>query len=170
MIKEVMQRLILVNVLRRTAMREIMGEIHWGQEPILEYLIKNGDSSQKQIAEHLHVTPASIALSTKRMEKNGLITKITDSSNLRRNILSVTEQGKQLFEKVKKGMDELECRMFRNFSGEELVEMERLYEKIIFNLTGETKDITHEVFIHYVNKLKELDWKTKEKKRGKNKA
>ncbi len=167
--EEIIKRHRLVNVLRRTAMREIMGEIHWGQEPILECLIKNGGSSQKQLAEFLHVTPASVALSTKRMEKSGLVTKTADETNLRRKIICVTQKGRELFENFRKGMDKLEDNMFKDFSDAELAEMERLYDKIIFNLTGETKEITHEVFCHYCNKLKDLDWKNKEKRRGKNK-
>lgn len=166
--EEIIKRHRLVNVLRRTAMREIMGDIHWGQEPILDYLIKNGGSPQKQLAEFLHVTPASIALSTKRMEKSGLVTKTADVTNLRRKIICVTQKGRELFENFRKGMDKLDDKMFLDFSDAELSEMERLYDKIIFNLTGETKEITHEVFCHYINKLKDLDGE-KEKRRGKNK-
>lgn len=167
--EEIIKRHRLVNVLRRTAMREMMGDIHWGQEPILDYLIKNGESSQKRLADFLHVSPASIALSTKRMEKSGLITKSADQSNLRRKVICVTAKGREAFENLRRGMDKLEETMFRDFSGEELIEMERLYDKVIFNLTGETKEITHEVFCHYINKLKDLDLNNKEKGRGKNK-
>lgn len=163
--KDVVKRMMLTNVLRRTAMREIMGEIHFGQEPILDFLIKNGSSSQKQIAESLHVTPASIALSTKRMEKSGLISKIPDKNNLRQNIISVTDKGKQLLACCDEHRDHLDDAMFKGFSDDELTQMAAFYDKIIFNLTGESQNITHDVFCHYINKLKALDKKNKERNR-----
>lgn len=166
--KETAKKMMLVNILKRTAMREAMGEIHWGQEPILEYLCTHSDSSQKDIAQFLHVTPASIALSTKRMEKSGLITKISDTQNLRRNVINITEKGKKTQSMCSQRRDSIVEHMFQGFSEKDLEIFSSYFDKIIFNFTGESKEITPEVFGHYISKLKMLDLKSKEKKRGKN--
>jgi len=167
-LREIAKKMILVNILKRTAMRETMGEIHCGQEPILEYLGTHESSSQKDIAEFLHVTPASVALSTKRMEKSGLISKIPDTDNLRRNVISITEKGKKTHETCSRRRDSIDEHMFDGFSEKDLKTFSAYFDKIIFNFTGETKEITPEVFSHYISKLKMLDPKNKEKQRGKN--
>ena len=64
--------------------------------PVLRYVMENDGCKQVDLANFLRVTPASVALSTKRMQKAGYLEKEVDEYNLRRNKLHVTPQGRQL--------------------------------------------------------------------------
>jgi len=47
---------------------------------------------QKQFAEALGVSPATVAISIKRMERAGLVTRVPDPEDLRRNRIAITER------------------------------------------------------------------------------
>ena len=88
-------RLILLNVLRRnlTHKKTAGYQLHRGQLPILELILAKPGCTQQELAEQLRITPASVAQSTTRLEKAGLIEKRTDPANRRRNWLSATAEG-----------------------------------------------------------------------------
>ena len=62
---------------------------------ILHNEMKGKSASQKELADILGITPASLATSIKRMEKSGLVKKVTDKKDLRRNIITLTAAGEQ---------------------------------------------------------------------------
>ena len=51
--------------------------------------------TQVEVAEAMMTSPSSVALSTKRLQKMGLLEKQVDENNLRCKHLSVTEEGWQ---------------------------------------------------------------------------
>ncbi|MBO7209335.1 MAG: winged helix-turn-helix transcriptional regulator [Clostridia bacterium] len=67
------------------------------QMQIIEFLIERPGSTQVEIANKMMVTPASITLTTKRMEKQGLITKEVDPGNLRCKKLFATDLAEELY-------------------------------------------------------------------------
>ncbi|MBQ3115231.1 MAG: winged helix-turn-helix transcriptional regulator [Clostridia bacterium] len=67
------------------------------QMQIIEYLLDHPGSTQIEIANKMMVTPASITLTTKRMEKQGLITKEVDRDNLRCKKLFATNLAEELY-------------------------------------------------------------------------
>ena len=70
--------------------------IHFGQPPLLVTLKKQGGSgNQSDLAKALNVSPAAIAVSLKRMEKAGMVRRITDPEDLRSNRVELTESGLQ---------------------------------------------------------------------------
>ena len=66
-----------------------------GQFPILDVLDELGTASQKEVANKLHVSAASMTNSVKRLEKNGYLTCIVSSKDRRSHQLSLTEKGKE---------------------------------------------------------------------------
>ena len=59
-------------------------EIVPGQYPLLNYLSRHPDAAQQELASVLFVSPASVAQSTKRLQKAGLLEKASDPENLRK--------------------------------------------------------------------------------------
>ena len=55
--------------------------VYFGQPPILDYLAKNGTGTQNEIAKALYVSPASVSVSLRRMQKAGLIEKAADETD-----------------------------------------------------------------------------------------
>lgn len=163
---EISGRLTSLHLLKRITIHKEMTEmgLYFGQLPILEYIRSNENCSQREIADKLQVSAASIALSTKRLKNAGFIKKVTDEENLRCNRLSVTEKGRQICEKGRKIFDARDTKMYQGFSDKELDELYNYLDRLIINLTGdqETK-INMYTITALENQLKNKEKMEKEK-------
>ncbi len=110
-----------------------------GQPPILEYLDKNENCTQADLADFLHVSPASIAVSLKRMQKSGLIDKRTDESDMRCNRIFITDTGREEKEKWRRECDRIDEKMFRGFTDEEMTQLSEYVQRLTANLAGDMK-------------------------------
>lgn len=110
-------------------------KIYRGQPQILEYLLEHGDCSQKELADELGVSPASIATSLKRMSKCGFIEKTTDESDRRINRLRITPQGKSALLAGRRECDKVDEAMFAGFSNEEIDAFSDMLGRIAENLS-----------------------------------
>ena len=83
--REVNGRIDKFQILKRSTLFSLFedNKLHIRQLPVLEYIIKNDGCSQNELAEFLCVSPASIAVSTKRMQKAGYLEKKEDENDLR---------------------------------------------------------------------------------------
>lgn len=115
--------------------------VHFGQMPILEYIYEHDGCTQIEIADYLNVSPASIALSTKRIEKAGLLVKVTNPDNLRCKNLSLTAKGKLVYKSGHKIRDEQDVQLYSGLSDEELETLNMLLDKMTLNLTKEKENI-----------------------------
>ena len=93
-----------------------------GQVPILSQLNYHGELTQRELAEHTHVTAATISGTLKRMEKAGIVYRTDDNRDARVSIVRLTEKGKVVAEQARqqfviadkemlKGFTESECDM-----------------------------------------------------------
>lgn len=156
---EISGRLTSLHLLKRISMQKKMTEmgLYFGQLPILEYIKRNENCTQREIADTLQVTAASIALSTKRLQKAGLIKKTADKDNLRCNKLSITERGRELSESGRKMFDVFDIKMYKGFSEEELEQLYKYLNRIIINITGdEGAKINMYTITALENKLKSI--------------
>ncbi|MDV3426233.1 MAG: MarR family winged helix-turn-helix transcriptional regulator [Bacillota bacterium] len=134
-------RLTSLHLMRRISIQKETADIglYFGQLPILEYIKRNENCTQRELADKLQVTAASIALSTKRLQKAGLIKKIADEDNLRCNKLSITGKGLETAENGRKIFDALDVKMYQGFSEEELEDLYNYLNRLIINLTGDER-------------------------------
>ena len=134
---DIISRLEKLHLLRRIILQHSTAglELHMGQLPILEYIRQHGGCTQVELAENLMVSPASIALSTKRMKREGLLEKKADETNLRRNQLTITPKGIELSKRCRSIFDEFDQRIFRGFSSAELVQLRDTLDKMLGNIT-----------------------------------
>lgn len=130
-------------------------DIDMQQSPIIEYVRENPTCTQVEIAKALAVSPASIALSTKRMQKAGLLKKEADENDLRLNRLSATQKGLETCERCKGVAHSLNYQMFQGFSEEELEQLEIYLDRIIHNLSNDKAEEDFSLFsiIALENKL-----------------
>jgi len=63
-----------------------------GQVPVLMELTRGGQLSQKELAERVHVTPATMSGLLKRMERSGFIRRTTDENDARVSLVELTEE------------------------------------------------------------------------------
>ncbi|MGN0571385.1 MAG: MarR family winged helix-turn-helix transcriptional regulator [Candidatus Fimenecus sp.] len=108
--------------------------VYFGQPPILDYLAQNGSGTQNEIAKALHVSPASVSVSLRRMQKAGLIEKATDETDLRCNRMSLTQKGNEQHEYIHGYFEEIDRRLYADFSAAELETLERLLTRLCDNL------------------------------------
>ena len=112
--REVNGRIDKFQILKRSTLFSLFedNKLHIRQLPVLEYIIKNDGCSQNELAEFLCVSPASIAVSTKRMQKAGYLEKKEDENNLRKKNLYVTELGKETVAKCRKIFDSFDEKVY----------------------------------------------------------
>ncbi len=137
-IKELAWKLDKMFMLRRIMLTKSITNtgLYLGQLPILAYISHNDGCTQKEISDWLNVSPASIALSTKRLQKAGFIKKTVDKDNLRCNRLSVTEIGSETAIKCREAMNQFDENMFKDISETDLEHFEKTIDFFIDNLTG----------------------------------
>lgn len=109
--------------------------LYQGQLPILEYIVAYPGCMQNDIAEHLHISAASVAASTKRLQKAGFLKKQVDAHNLRCNQLFITKEGTQAVQNCRQVLNEFDNYCFSDFSEEDLQSLEKLLTRMIDNIT-----------------------------------
>lgn len=111
--------------------------LYLGQLPIIEYVARHNGCSQVDIADTLHLSAASVAISTKRLQKAGIIDKTVDESNLRSKRLTITDKGLELSGKCRELFDSIDRRLFAGFEEEELIQLKGFLDRLIANITDE---------------------------------
>lgn len=69
--------------------------LHFGHPRMLFTIAHLKGASQKEIADHLHVSPASLATSLKRLQKAGFLARSSDDADQRVNKIELTEKGQE---------------------------------------------------------------------------
>ncbi len=130
------QLFCLRRVLHRKAMEAL--PLHRGQLPVLEHIRQNPGCTQVQIAEALLVSPSSVAQSTKRMQRDGLLKKRTEEDQ-RCNRLYLTTKGEQVSAACKEKFIEMDAEVFSVLSIEEMDTLSSLLGKLVTNAAQHAK-------------------------------
>lgn len=135
----IVQRIKRLEIMHRLSIQRasVQEGVHLGQPPILIYIAEHEGCTQREIADALQVSPASIATSLKRMQRSGLIQKKVDSTDLRSNCLTLTPEGQSAMQRSRQACDAVDRRMFEGFSREELSTFCHYLDRAIGNLSGE---------------------------------
>jgi DNA-binding MarR family transcriptional regulator len=134
---EVGKRIMFLHMLRRkyTHNHCFDSALQPGQYPLLNYLLANPGLTQQELAAALHVSPASVAQSTKRMQKVGLVEKRADPDKLRCNRLHVTDAGHATVNAFQEVFSAVDNQMFKGFDEAELELIKNVLDRMIANLT-----------------------------------
>lgn len=137
-LKELSHSFIRLECVKRFTMHNMLKDsgVYFGQPPILDFLEKNGVCTQNELAKALEVSPASIAVSIKRMQKNGVVEKIADDNDLRCNRISLTEKGRELTREMHRKFDQIDKIMFTDFDENELATLKEYLDRIYNNLSS----------------------------------
>lgn len=139
---ELIAQMEKINLMRRLFLQEANNEcgLYAGQFPVLHYVFEHDKCTQIEIADNLSVTPASIATSTKRLQKAGLLVKEVDEENLRCKKISLTQKGKEVTHSCGKRCYGFDKRMFEGFSKEEMISLNSFFERILNNTIDALKE------------------------------
>lgn len=108
--------------------------VYRSQHRLLMHLSRQPNCSQTALAAHLEVSPSAIAVSIKKLEKGGYICRETDESDNRVHQVTITRKGEQVIQKSITMFQEVETQMFKDFSDEEMEQMDNFLERIYQNL------------------------------------
>lgn len=108
-------------------------EAYPGQYPILAYVADHKGCTQVEVADAMMTSASSVALSTKRLQKMGLLEKQVDENNLRCKHLSVTEAGWQTAKRFHEAHRVFDEASLRGFTDEELEQMASFLERMLGN-------------------------------------
>jgi DNA-binding MarR family transcriptional regulator len=118
---------------RNHALLEKLG-IYPGQPPLLFILGKKDGQSQKELAERLHIKPATITVMLKRMEAAKLVERRPDDADQRVTRVYLSDHGKKVLQEVSESLRILEAECFANFTVEEKTLLRRLLMQMRDNL------------------------------------
>lgn len=108
-----------------------------GQHRMLMCISDNNFYSQKEIAAHMKISTATVAVSLKKLEKGGYIEKIVDENDNRLNRIVLTDKANAIVNNSKKMFDDVEKKMFAGFSEQEMDQLKEYLDRIEGNLKHE---------------------------------
>ena len=117
--------------------------IYFGQPPILKYLSENENATQKEIADYLHVSAPSVATSLKRMEEAGLVVRLENKEDARKNTLKITPRGREIVKYAENMFLCIDNATYKGFTEEELDMLVSFLERMNNNLTEFMKEEDH---------------------------
>lgn len=94
--------------------------IYRSQHRLLMILGKHPDSSQTALAAEMEISPAAVAVSLKKLERSGYISRQCNADDNRINHVVVTDKGKEAITESIRYFQEIEDAVFADFSEEEL--------------------------------------------------
>ncbi len=118
--------------------------IHRTHHRILMHLaIRDKLPSQKELADHLNITPAAVTGAIQKIEKQGYIERTLGHDN-RYNEIRITEKGRELVTQTKIMFSEADSSMFEGFTDEELDIYIACLEKLQGNIRKQCEGKDHQ--------------------------
>jgi DNA-binding MarR family transcriptional regulator len=121
---------------RAHALLEEIG-LYGGQQFVLMTLWQKEGITHSELAEQLHVRPATITNALKRMERAGFVERRQDTEDQRVSRVYLTDAGRNIREAIEEVWRELEEQTFAGFSSEERALLDRFLLRIRNNLMRE---------------------------------
>lgn len=113
--------------------------LHGTQHRILMHLACHCKlQSQKELADHLQITPAAVTGALKKLEHDGYISRTLGHDN-RFNEIEITEKGREVVEMSEKIFISTDKSLFDGFSDDELDIYIRCQEKIKENIKNNSQ-------------------------------
>ena len=91
-------------------------------------------TSQAQIADMLHVSPARVTLVMKNLDAEGYIRRASGADG-RRNEITITEKGEQIVKQSCALFQQLDAQSYAGFSEEELTQLSGYLDRVLENLS-----------------------------------
>lgn len=120
--------------LKRVIGRKVEGTgLYRSQHRLLMILGSHPDSSQTAIAEKMEISPPAVAVTLKKLEKGGYISRQCLVQDNRVNEIVVTEKGQRAIDESIICFQEIEAAILNGFSEEEMEQLKSFLERMIKN-------------------------------------
>jgi DNA-binding MarR family transcriptional regulator len=108
--------------------------LHRGQPPVLLALWEEEGRTHSEIADYLHVTPATMTKMLQRMERAGFVERKPDPEDGRVSRVYLTQAGREVRSDLQRVLEAFDEETFAGFTMEEKVLLRRLLLQIRENL------------------------------------
>lgn len=108
--------------------------VYRSQHRLLMVLGKNPNCAQNELASIMGISPAAVAVSLGKLEKNGYIRRVTNSDDHRSNQVAITDKGNAVIRNSIILFNEVESGMFGGFEPEEIERFYQVMQRIYANL------------------------------------
>lgn len=108
--------------------------LYRGQPPILMLLYKNDGMSQKEMARALNLSPATMTVTLKRMEKAGLVLREMDEHDQRILRVHLSEKGREMCETGESRIGVVTADLLEGFTLEEQQQLNEYLGRIARNM------------------------------------
>lgn len=108
--------------------------LYRGQPPIMALLHKRDGMSQKEMARALNLSPATMTVTLKRMERAGLIEREMDGRDQRILRVHLSEEGKRMCEMGERQVGRVAAELLDGFSAEERAQFEEYMRRVARNM------------------------------------
>ena len=117
--------------MRRCVEKKVAGTgVFRSQHKLLMTHGNHQDCSQTELAEKLEISPAAVAVSLKKLEKTGYISRQCDSRDNRVNQIVITEKGQDMIRRSVEYFREIDENMLKGFSEQEIQELNGLLTRM----------------------------------------
>ena len=120
-------------------------EIRSGQYDFFSVIARHEGLTQKEITENLLVEKSTTAKAVKDLTQKGLIRKVKDQRDGRRELLYLTEKGKELAAKVCAVYKESMGAAFSSLSPEEQIQLRELFSRVLDSAIKDKKRLQCEM-------------------------
>ena len=105
--------------------------------PVLLFLLKDREgrvSSQRELSDALRISPASVAVSLKSLERGGYVEKLPDAADQRRKSVRLTGKGRSAIGTCVQVFQLVDQRMFEGFTAHEMEQVRAFQLRMLHNL------------------------------------
>jgi len=122
--------------LHHERMRSLLSAIgvYRGQPPVLFHLNREDGLSHAELAERMHLQPATVTKMITRMEKRGLVTRQPDPDDKRISRVYMTEQGRIAYGAAHEVFTQLSGEIFAGFDEQEREQLRDMLFRVRDNL------------------------------------
>lgn len=107
---------------------------------LMNLILQHDGINQRELAQMLKITPATLSVRIKRLEKAELLIRDVDLDDKRNFILKLTPQGKELIDRSYEHMKRNITLMFAGVTKEELASLKSCLNKIQHNLNKKKEE------------------------------
>lgn len=133
---KIIEKYMIINKLHHMYLERELNQsgVFRSQHQILMYIAKFPNASQKDIANCRHVSTSTIAVSLKKLEKGGYISRMMDAEDNRFNQICITPKGREIVDNSIQVFKRVEEALFASFSEEELEQFEGFLDRARLNM------------------------------------
>jgi len=134
--KEIIGQLITFAIKQRKIMQNYLDKtgVYQAQHRLLMTIAHNPNTSQIELAKSMDVSPATIAVSLKKLEKEGYINRQKDKDDNRLNNITITEKGNRVVEQSRQIFKLSDEKVLEGFTEDEKYTLFVLLKKVNANL------------------------------------